>query len=127
MVPLAETVLRGNVLSPDAIDELSRRTVGGDSLKDQRDPDNPHRGRTTEHRDYSQAVRETTDRFIKDNGITKDNPMTREQAGRLADEVGNSKDSRIGNFLRSIETYVGRSGAGNSRIRGPRGGGRGQE
>ena len=127
VVPLAETILRGNVLTPDAIDELSRRTVGGDGLKDQRDPDNPHRGRTTEHRDYSQAVRETTDRFTKDNGITKDNPMTREQAGRLADEVANSKDARIKRFLRSIEDCVGRSNTGNARIRVPRGGGRGQD
>ena len=127
--PLAEALLRGNLLSPDAVDVLSQRTiVANGELKDQGNPDNPHRGRTTEHRAYGVAVREATDRFIKENGIDRNNPMTGEQAQRLVETVRNSNDPRISRFLTSIDDYMRNDGiSGRARPRGIGRGGRGRE
>ncbi len=129
LLPLAEVQLRSNILSPDAVDILSRRTLGSSGqLKDQSDPANPHRGRSAEHRAYSAGVNELTDRFIKDNGIDKANPMTREQAVRLGDAIDNSRDPRIRSFNDAVKSYIGqRSGRRGSGRSGSRGGGRGHE
>ena len=96
-------------------------------MKNQTDPDNPHRGRTAAHREYERGVRELTERFIKDNGIDRANPMTREQANKLVDAVESSKDPRVRGFPKSIDDYVGQSRQRRARFRGFRGGGRGQE
>ncbi len=82
--PLAEALLRGNLLSADAVDVLSKNTIGSDGqLKDQQDPANPHRGFNKPQREYSVAVREFADQFMKENSIDRNNPMTGEQAQRL--------------------------------------------
>ena len=121
--PLAEALLRGNLLSPEAVDVLSQRTIGANGeLNERGDADNPHRGRTTAHREYSAAVREATDRFIKENGIDRNNPMSGEQAQRLVETVRNSNDPRINRFLTSIDDYI-RDGGNSGRAR-PRGIGR---
>ena len=116
------------MLTPDAIDVLSSRTIGGGGpLSDQKDASNPHRGRTAEHRAYEQATRELTDKFIADNKIDSKNPMTREQANKLASSIERSTDPRIRSFLMEIDNYVRRQAGrrrGGSRIRG---GGRSSE
>ncbi len=127
--PLAEAQLRANVLSPEAIDVFSKETLGsGGQLKNQDDPDNPHRGRTTKHIEYSQGVRELTDRFIKDNGIDRNSPMTGDQARRLLEEIDNSKDPRIRRFTDAINQFIDKGGRENGpRLRGLGRGSRGRE
>lgn len=129
IVPLAEALLRGNLLSPEAVDVLSKNTVGGDGrLKDQSDTENPHRGRTTAHRESSQAIRELTERYIKENGIDKSNLMTGDQARKLVEGVENSNDPRIRDYLRSLREYAGKLGEpGRARSRGIGRGNRGRE
>lgn len=127
--PLAEALLRGNLLTPDAIDVLSKNTIGSDGqLKDQQDPANPHRGFNKAQREYGQAVHEVTDRFIKQNGIDRNNPMTGEQAQRLAKALETSSDTRISGYLESLKQYIytDRS-TGRPRVRGIGRGSRGQE
>ncbi len=127
VVPLAEAKLRSNVLSPDAVDVLSRSTIGsGGELKNQSDPDNPHRGRSAAHREHDKAAKEIAERFIKDNKITAANPMTRQQAHRLVDEVQNSKDPRIRSFHTALRNYM-KELSPEGRKRRFRGGGRGRE
>ena len=67
------------------------------------------------------------DRFIKENAIDQQNPMTREQANRLVDEVNGSRDPRIRGFLQSLDSYIESRPRPGSRIPGLRGGGRGRE
>jgi len=50
------------------------------------------------HKDYNNAVKESFERFKAENGITRSEDVTPEQAKKFVDEDRTSSDPRIRNF-----------------------------
>ena len=68
-------------------------------------------GNSEEHVDYTQAVRETFNKFKSRNGILRSEDMTPDQAKKFVEEIRDSKDPRIHNFnmkiyMREIRFYL---------------------
>lgn len=109
-------------ISEDAVDFLGKQTIGEHINWNRNDPNNPNRwSNETGHPDYNNSSGKALVRdFISDEKITKEKPMTVEQASKLDQLL------RRHEFNRTMQDYVNQqTKAGNIKWRGlTRGGGR---
>jgi hypothetical protein len=103
-----------DVMTDEAVDYVSRRTIGENINWDRADPNNPNRwNNDTGHPQYNKDALELGRKFIADHGITKENPMTVKQATQLELQL------RQHEFNRTLQDYVNQqTRAGNVRLRG---------
>ena len=103
-----------DVMTDDAVDYVSRRTIGQNVNWDRADPSNPHKwSNETGHPQYNRDALDIGKKFIDANGISKDNPMTVKQAAELELKL------RQHEYNRSVQDYANQQmRSGNIRWRG---------
>lgn len=102
------------VMTDEAVDYVSRRTIGEHVNWDRADPNNPHKwSNEAGHPKYNKDALDIGKKFIDANGISKDNPMTVRQAAELEMKL------RQHEYNRSVQDYTNQqTRSGNIRWRG---------
>ena len=91
----------------EAIEVVSSRTIGAQGeFSNQKDPENPHRGRTAAQRAANTATGTLIDGYISKNAISETNPMTRTQAHQVIGQINSSEVPAIRSYLDSLRSYA---------------------
>ncbi len=103
-----------DVMTDEAVDYVSRRTIGEHVNWDRADPNNPHKwSNEAGHPQYNKDALDIGNKYIEANGISKDNPMTVRQAAELGMKL------RQHEYNRSVQDYTNQQmRSGNIRWRG---------
>lgn len=103
-----------DVMTDEAVDYVSRRTIGEHVNWDRADPNNPHKwSNEAGHPQYNKDALDIGNKYIEANGISKDNPMTVRQAAELEMKL------RQHEYNRSVQDYTNQQmRSGNIRWRG---------
>lgn len=96
------------LLTPEAYDELknSQEAVSEDIYQDVSNPDLRIHVYDNMHREASAEVRKISSDFLEEKGITKENPMTREQASELLTRIHSSLTPGISRLRQAIQEYL---------------------